>query len=486
MSLQTLPGNDRGAPRPGDPLPTTHVGAVRRFFLRHPRLMDVLVMAWFGIPGLGTAAMIGVPYQGLDPELYTGGTGVQLDDLRWGTGYAAIALAAVLLGTAALWWRRQRPVTVFVTEVVLGLAVMLLTHQTGGFEYAIAFALYAVAAVRGSRVAWVAFGISGVLLLGALTVSDSFGAAFLTNPSEPPPEMSPRALTLMIWAVVGLAVLVPSLVALAIGVSVHNRRRYVSELVERADRLALEQEQREQLAVGDERTRIARELHDVVAHSLTVMITLAEGAAGIAERDPDRAAGVMRDVAQTGRDALTDTRRVVGVLRSEGDVARGLVGGPGARTSSSFVTADDDAPLAPAPTEALGDLVARFRGAGLPVRLTQSGPELPADNALRLTVFRIVQESLTNVLRHAPMASTITVTIAREPEAIRIEVVNTAGAGPRRPAPGSGRGLIGMRERVAFFGGHLEAGATTAGSPATGLTTTGWRVAATLPWKDPA
>lgn len=130
--------------------------------------------------------------------------------------------------------------------------------------------------------------------------------------------------------------------------------------------------------------------------------------------------------------------------------------------------------------------MARFRTAGLPVSLTRNGPDLPVDNALRLTVFRIVQEALTNVLRYAPLASTIAVTVTRDPEAVAVEVINSAGPGIRPPAPGSGRGLIGMRERVAVFGGRLESGPTTTGSPGGPRTTTGWRIAATLPWKDPA
>ncbi|WP_454295788.1 sensor histidine kinase [Salana multivorans] len=477
-----------GRRKPGDPLPTAHVGPIRRFFLRHPRVMDALVMAWFGVPALGTALVLAAPYQDVTPPDLDGQLTVSIESLPWGPTYAAIAVTTAVIGTAALWWRRQRPVLVFAIEVVLGVATMITTHQTGGFEYAVAFALYALAAVRGSRAAWIGFAVSGVLLATTLIVSESFTNYFTSE--NAPPEMSPGAFSIMVWSVVSLAVLIPSLVALAIGVSVNNRRRYVAELMDRADLLSLEQVQREQLAVSDERARIARELHDVVAHSLTVMITLAEGAAGIAERDPARAAAVMRDVAQTGRDSLADTRRVVGVLRSEGDLslartdpedASAVDGSP-----SSSLAPDDGVPLAPAPTEALDDLIARFRTAGLSVSLTRNGPDLPVDNALRLTVFRIVQEALTNVLRYAPLASTIAVTVTRDPEAVAVEVINSAGPGIRPPAPGSGRGLIGMRERVAVFGGRLESGPTTTGSPGGPRTTTGWRIAATLPWKDPA
>ena len=477
-----------GRRKPGDPLPTAHVGPIRRFFLRHPRVMDALVMAWFGVPALGTALVLAAPYQDVTPPDLDGQLTVSIESLPWGPTYAAIAVTTAVIGTAALWWRRQRPVLVFAIEVVLGVATMITTHQTGGFEYAVAFALYALAAVRGSRAAWIGFAVSGVLLATTLIVSESFTNYFTSE--NAPPEMSPGAFSIMVWSVVSLAVLIPSLVALAIGVSVNNRRRYVAELMDRADLLSLEQVQREQLAVSDERARIARELHDVVAHSLTVMITLAEGAAGIAERDPARAAAVMRDVAQTGRDSLADTRRVVGVLRSEGDLSLARTDPEGGSavdgSPSSSLGPDDGVPLAPAPTEALDDLVARFRTAGLPVSLTRNGPDLPVDNALRLTVFRIVQEALTNVLRYAPLASTIAVTVTRDPEAVAVEVINSAGPGIRPPAPGSGRGLIGMRERVAVFGGRLESGPTTTGSPGGPRTTTGWRIAATLPWKDPA
>jgi signal transduction histidine kinase len=162
----------------------------------------------------------------------------------------------------------------------------------------------------------------------------------------------------------------------------------------------------------------------------------------------------MEDVSETGRAALADMRRVLGVLRTDSLAAA----------------------LEPSPTHGVDDLVAQFRGAGLRVELVRAGEGLPADSGLRLAVYRIVQEALTNVLRYAPLSPAITVDLDRTPRAVVVDVANVAGPGNHPQAGGSGRGLIGMRERVAVFGGTLEAGATPHG----------WRVRAVLPWEDGA
>ncbi|MGC5628627.1 sensor histidine kinase [Georgenia sp. Z1344] len=251
-------------------------------------------------------------------------------------------------------------------------------------------------------------------------------------------------------------------VAALVGSNLRERRRRVAQLGDRARRLALERDQREQLAVSSERTRIAREMHDVLAHSLSVMVTLADGAVRIMDRDPARARSALERLAGTGREALGDTRRMVGMLRD--DTRAAPVVGAGSRLPGV------SAPLAPQPVVGeLDSLVESFRGAGLPVSLEVTGLPLPDDTTLSLTVYRIVQECLTNVLRYAPGSPAITVTIARTAGQVTITVENVAGGEPTVPG-GSGRGLIGIRERVAVFDGSVTAGPTD----------TGWRVEARL------
>jgi signal transduction histidine kinase len=249
------------------------------------------------------------------------------------------------------------------------------------------------------------------------------------------------------------------LVAALIGLQIRTRRQRLLDLEERASQLALERDQREQIAVSAERTRIAREMHDVVAHSLTVMITLAEGASASLDRRPEQARLALDELAETGRRALGDTRRLVGVLREDPSPP---VPAPGAEV------------LAPQPgAHDVADLVERFRVTGLPVRLMESGPPLPADAGLQLAVYRIVQECLTNVLRYARLAPRIDVTIARTPRSVGIVVDNDAGS-TGQTVVGGRKGLIGMRERAAVYGGTVEAGPTV----------TGWCVRAQLPFDE--
>ena len=408
-------------------LSTRHLGPIRSYFVQHPVAMDVLVMAWFGIPAILTAL--------ISPS-------ITMVDSQW---HAALSVAGVI----ALWWRRRAPVIALAVVTILGVVALGVTGNSNGFELASALCIYAVAAGMGARPAWIAFAASTVVLAGTTLLADiNFSSVSVTADADTAVDpWTVRILSMVMFALFNL-------VAVAIGNGVHNRRLHVAALVDRGNRLALERDQREQLAVVAERSRIAREMHDVVAHSLTVMITLSDGAAGIASRDPDRARSVMEDVSETGRVALADMRRVLGVLRAE----RG----------------EEGTLYAPAPTHGVDELVAQFRNAGLPVSLVHEGPTLPADAGLRLAVFRIVQEALTNVLRYAPLAATITVLISRGPEVVEVSVTNTSGSPVHPKSVGSGRGLIGMRERVAVFGGSLTAGPTA----------NGWRVHAVLPWQD--
>jgi signal transduction histidine kinase len=259
-------------------------------------------------------------------------------------------------------------------------------------------------------------------------------------------------------------------------------RSQMDWLAERAARLEIERDQQASLAAAAERARIAREMHDVVSHNIQVMVTLADAAAAHAA-DPDRAADAMREVSNAGRQALTDMRRMLGVLRDAptGPTATAAAGAPGAAT--------DRAALAPQPgLRDLDALVERVRGTGLTVSVEQTGRPFELSGAAGLNVYRIVQEALTNALKHGNKAKA-DVTIRYADRSLRVEVLNTgpsvlagtaaapAGQDPgTSPGNGAGRGLLGLRERVALYGGDLDARRRLGG---------GYRVRARIPLDPP-
>jgi signal transduction histidine kinase len=208
--------------------------------------------------------------------------------------------------------------------------------------------------------------------------------------------------------------------------TMRNRRSYVAGLEERAATLEREREHLARIAVAEERASIARELHDVVAHSLAVMVVQADGARYALDAEPGKAREALEVIAGTGREALGDMKKLVGVLRTERTVPE------------------------------LPDLVTNARGAGLRIH-EDIGPlgDLPA--TVKLTVSRIVQEGLTNVLRHAGSGATVTLSVRRHPDRVTLSVTDD-GQGSSLVPVTSGHGLIGMRERVSVLGGTLHAG----------------------------
>jgi signal transduction histidine kinase len=230
--------------------------------------------------------------------------------------------------------------------------------------------------------------------------------------------------------------------------SLRNRRVLAAELAERAERAESEREARARRAVEDERARIARELHDVVAHSISVMTVQAEAVHRVAPRMPEQARTSLQAIEDTGREALTEMRRLLGVLRRDDEVAD----------------------LAPQPS--LGQvrlLVQRARAAGLPVELTVEGQARDLPGGVDLAAYRVVQEALTETLARAG-ARRARVRIRYGERDVRIEIADD-GAGHLRPS-GESAEMVGMRERVALYGGELEAGPDEAG---------GFRVRARLP-----
>ncbi|KAB2346508.1 sensor histidine kinase [Actinomadura rudentiformis] len=247
------------------------------------------------------------------------------------------------------------------------------------------------------------------------------------------------------------------LLPLLAGFVVRQRQTARQELLEReeaAQRELAEQERRHQATevVLTERQRIARELHDVVAHHMSMIAIQAEAAPYKVTELPAETRQDLSEIRATALDALTELRRILGVLRQE-----------------------DGAETAPQPSlDRLEELVAGARGAGLSVTVTETGDRRHVPPGYELTIYRIVQEALSNAMRHAP-GSTVVVAIDFAAEALRVSVVNEpppGGRRPQEPPPGGGHGLVGMRERAAMLGGELTAGPTLAG---------GFEVDATLP-----
>jgi signal transduction histidine kinase len=241
------------------------------------------------------------------------------------------------------------------------------------------------------------------------------------------------------------------------GLTVASGSRYLGWLDERARRLEVERDQQAIIATAAERTRIARELHDIVSHSLSVVITLADAAAVVSRSDPERGAEAMAEVSEVGRQALSDMRAMLGVLRTD----------------------ESSAALAPQPgVGQLAELVERVRATGLAVDVTVEGTASDLGAATGLSVFRIVQEALTNTLRHAA-ARHAWITLRYDAQSVMVRVADDGsggGSGSGAPAAGSsGHGIAGMRERAALHGGFLHAGPNPGG---------GWLVATTLQVDD--
>jgi len=294
-------------------------------------------------------------------------------------------------------------------------------------SFALLVALYTVAAMRPRRVALVA----AVLLAGGVVVAAS--------------QLS----SIQWWhaAILGLGMVAA---ALALGLYAATRRAYLQELHDRAARAEHERDQQKELAAAAERARITREMHDIVAHHLAVMIALSDGAAAASATASPQAADAMRTVSATGRQALADTRRLL---------SGPAEAGPGNGREPLPDLGGIDA------------LVAGVRAAGLPVSYEVHGAPVALSAGVQLTVYRLIQEALTNTLKHAGPGASAVVRLAYLPGEVRLDVEDD-GAGARALQPAStGRGLTGMQQRVQTFDGQVEAGPR---SPA------GWRVSARL------
>ena len=253
-----------------------------------------------------------------------------------------------------------------------------------------------------------------------------------------------------------IVVLIGGLIGLAwvAGDSMRYRREYYVRLEDRAQRLERERDAQAQIAAAAERARIARELHDVVAHNFSVMVVQADGATYALDDDPESSRKALLAISQTGRTALTEMRRMLGVLRS----------------------ADEAGTYAPQPgIEQLGDLLEQVRSTGLPVSLTVEGVPREMPTGLALAVYRIVQESLTNTRKHGGPQVKASVALLYTDDCLVLRIVDN-GRGADAPGDGLGHGLVGMRERVSVFSGTLVTGPHVSG---------GYAVEAILPFPGP-
>ncbi|MET9763255.1 histidine kinase [Streptomyces sp. NPDC006372] len=247
-------------------------------------------------------------------------------------------------------------------------------------------------------------------------------------------------------------------VAVLIGVTVRTRRNYTEALEDRARRLEIERDQQAQLATAAERARIAREMHDIIGHNLSVITGLADGGRYAAGKSPERAAQALDAIATTSRQALTELRRLLDVMREE---------------------EQDQAARSPQPgLTDLGPLLDGVRSAGLPVHTTVHGdPTLPPGR--QLTVYRVIQEALTNTLKHGGPDATAEIELSYEDKGAVTATITDTGNGSRTDHTArGGRGLPGMRERTALYGGTLEAGPRPHPEQ-------GWRVRLHLPEEHP-
>ncbi|MFG6445479.1 sensor histidine kinase [Microbacterium sp. P07] len=402
-------GSDDGLLLPHQP------GVIRRFWAQHPRFTDVLVAlsaVLLSVP----AAVLRSPYP-VPPA----------------AGQIWFAVGLALVACAALMFRRERPLTVF--AITAAPLLLLPASLVPTFHILPAYALYAIAAYRSTRAAWIAFGVAASAVVGhtLLTVA-----------------VAPAETGLVVSSAIfpGVTLLIGTL----IGINVGNRRRYLEALIDRSRQLLVERDQQSRLAAAAERTRIAREMHDIVSHSLTVIVALTEGAA--AASDPERARIASRGAADTARAALTEMRSMLGVLRDD---------------------SADTTPLEPLEPSDPAQVVAAAQRAGFPVTASFTGSTVDAPPAVRFALGRIVQESVTNAMRHAPGATDIRVTVSAERESVVVTVEND-GASPRESDAPGGFGLRGLEERTEHVGGTLVAGPIGANT---------WRLRATLPLHHP-
>ncbi|HZI97497.1 MAG TPA: histidine kinase [Actinomycetales bacterium] len=341
-------------------------------------------------------------------------------------GPPALVAAAYAVCAASLTLRRRTPFAVLcvVVGVTTGMALVFGASEGAGSLLPALVALYSVAAHSRRRHALVAAGLS----LAMVVVRE------LNNPDNTTWAETANAFA---WNL-SLAA------AWLLGAYLRTRRLYTAELAGRAARAETEREEvalaAASRAAAEERARIARELHDVVAHGVSVMVVQADAAEEMLGRDPARTVAPLQNIQRTGREALTDLRRLLGVMQPP-----------------------NDADLQPQPgLDRVETLLERVRAAGLSVELGVRGTPVRLAPGVDLAAYRIVQESLTNVLKHAG-ATHARVDLHYRPPHVHVEVRDDGRAALNGDAPSGGHGLVGMAERIALYGGDLQTGPSPGG-----------------------
>ncbi|MCH1867796.1 sensor histidine kinase [Nocardioides sp. CFH 31398] len=331
-------------------------------------------------------------------------------------------LALGLAQALPLWWRRRYPAVVLVAVSVASAAQLPVLDIPLVTQPAFPIAVYSAARFGAPATGWVALGV-GVLAAWFAGYDWTTADTAVVNASTVTP-----------WLLALLGIVATTWVLGTLG---RVRASYVGALLERNEQIRREAEQRVALAATEERTRIAREMHDVVAHGLSVIIVQADGARYAAEHDPAAAPTALGTIARTGREALADMRRMLGLLR-EGETGT-------------------------APVPDLGSLRALVEDSQVPARL--AGLERDVPGVVALTTYRVVQEALTNVRKHAgpDAGATVDVEVGATEVVVRVRDRGRGAAATPTGTDGPGHGLVGMRERVTALGGEVSAGPASGG-----------------------
>ncbi|MFC6082280.1 sensor histidine kinase [Sphaerisporangium aureirubrum] len=368
-------------------------GRVRAWGSRHRRLVDFLAIVPLAFLTLSTAPAF----------VRTGAPGMPLNLF----GY--LLLSGALL--VPLMWRRTQPVRAFAVIALICFLQWCAGMEPIPADLAVIVAMYSVASLCVLR--W-AVAAGAVVELGLVLAMSRWGGLQWL------PLASTSFFVLTPWTA---------------GIYANTRRRYLESLEERAERAERERDQQALIATAAERARIARELHDVVAHNVSVMIVQADGAGYAIGTDPEQARQALGTISRTGRQALAEMRRLVGMLRQDGQV--------------------ED--YAPQPGVAqLDDLMAQVRRSGMAVEFCVGGTPIDLPEGEQLVIYRVVQEALTNTLKHGGPGASARVDMSYVGREVLLQVTDD-GRGAAAPRSIGGHGLIGMRERVAMYDGSVRA-----------------------------
>ena len=356
------------------------------------------------------------------------------DGVTWGLRTPdALSLLLMTLAAAALVLRRRAPITVLAVTGGLSLVEFATGDPRAPVAMAAVVALYTVASTTDRSTTW---------RIGLLTVTVLTGSAMLAGPL---PWYSQENLAIFAWTGIGATA----------GDAVRSRRAVVTAIRERAERAERTREEEARRRVAEERLRIARDLHDVVAHHIALVNVQAGVAAHVMDKRPDQAKEALAHVREASRSALNELRATVGLLRQSGD---------------------PEAPTEPAPgLDRLDELTGTFRSAGLHVEVARADQGTTLSAAVDLAAYRIIQEALTNVQKHAGPQAKAEVSVVRVGPNIEITVLDDGSGENETQHSGGGHGLLGMRERVSALRGTLTTGPRYGG---------GFRVHAILPLKN--